>query len=80
MQCIKEQYTELVKPYLILVDRTDLAWNVIATLSFTYQLNIFKPVPIYHYIAKFYQSTPFVKRDFYILYYIFTVCGSIYRL
>lgn len=74
MQCINEQYTELVKPYLILVDRTDLAWNVIATLYFTYQLNI------YHYITKFYQSTPFVKRDFYILYYIFTVCGSIYRL
>lgn len=44
MQCINEQYTELVKPYLILVDRTDLAWNVIATLYFTYQLNIFRPV------------------------------------
>lgn len=44
MQCINEQNTELVKPYLILVDRTDLAWNVIATLYFTYQLNIFRPV------------------------------------
>lgn len=44
MQCINEQNTELVKPYLILVDRTDLAWNVIATLCFTYQLNIFRPV------------------------------------
>lgn len=44
MQCINEHNTELVKPYLILVDRTDLAWNVIATLCFTYQLNILRPV------------------------------------
>lgn len=29
----------------------------------------FQASTIYHYITKFYQSTPFVKRDFYILYY-----------
>lgn len=72
MQCINEQYTELVKPYLILVDHSDTLFHLSA--------EYFQASTIYHYITKFYQSTPFVKRDFYILYYIFTVCGSIYRL